>query len=487
MKFNRREFFLTSGGLFLASKFPVFGQKKQRIIVAGAGLSGLSAAYELAGKGFDVTLLEARDRIGGRIFTLRKPFSDDLFTETGGELIGDGYKRLLKYADELGVEYKELRAELETGGSVAELQDGIGRNAYMKGRFYRKGTKIKRHPYRLKGQEAKILPQTLYGMKLRLMFNELRRKTRTLADFDKISLAEAFRQKGVSKKSLNLINIALNYNSINTVSAGGVLFDSIRRRNAGTVPLKFVGGNDRITEALGRAALMKGVKFSLGSKIKKIHQDKNGVRIHFQNRKGEMETIEGDRFVCTIPFSVLRDIKFTPALPEQKSKAIKELDYTQNTKVFHQAKYAEWDKRSLGSSVWTDTPLERIFSTTGRSGDEKGIFTIWTEGDGSKFLENMPEDKRIDYARRKFEQVLPFMKGSIEKSHTLSWSQDEFAKGAYSHFKTGQLTTIGPNIKTAVGRIHFAGEHTAEKSPGMEGALESAERVVTEILSTVVG
>lgn len=481
MKLTRREFLLTSSGLLFAAKSRVSAQNKKRIIVAGAGLSGLSDAYELAQRGFDVTIIEARNRIGGRIFTLREPFSDGLYTETGGELIGDGYKRFLGYADKFGIEYEKLQETAETGGSVADIQDGIGRSGYLKGKLYRQGTQINDNPYNLKDIEGKVLPPTLYNMNLRLLINELRSNKMTLTDFDKMSLAAALREKGVSEKAIELINISLNYNSIETVSTGGVLFDVIRRRNAGEIPLKIVGGNDRITDALAKAAQDAGVKFLLGSNIKKISHNKKGVRVSFINKNSKTETLEAEKLVCTIPFSVLRSVKFSPALPSAKTKAINELDYTQITKVFHQAKYFEWDRRALGSSIWTDTPLERIFSTTGKSGDERGLFTIWTDGVGSKFLEAMSDEKRIEYAREKFVEVLPFMKGSIEKSYTLSWSLDEFARGAYSHFKVGQLTSLKPYIKTPVGNIHFAGEHTAEESPGMEGALESAERVFKEI------
>ncbi|NNE65861.1 MAG: FAD-dependent oxidoreductase, partial [Pyrinomonadaceae bacterium] len=130
MKLSRREFFVASG-LFALSAARVKASEKQSVIVLGAGLAGLSSALQLAELGHDVTVLEARNRVGGRIFTLRKPFSEGLYTEVGGELVGDGYKRFLKYAHRFKLPYVELRAEAETGGSVAEIQDGIGRNAYM--------------------------------------------------------------------------------------------------------------------------------------------------------------------------------------------------------------------------------------------------------------------------------------------------------------------------------------------------------------------
>ena len=482
MKLTRREFILTSSGILLASKSSIFAQKKkQHVIIAGAGLAGLSAAYELVKKGFDVTIIEGRNRVGGRVFTLRKPFSEDLQVESGGELLGDGYERMLGYAERFGIQYEEQESEFETGGSVAGIQYGIGRTAYMKGKLYRKGTVFKKHPYKLKGDESIFLPQTVLGRNTRLIYNAYRENKITLEDLDKLSLAKTLKQNGVSKKAIDLIDISLNYNSIKTVSTAGFIYDTLKRRNAGTVSVKIVGGNDLIPNAIAKEAQKLGVNILLSSRIKKISQNKNGVKVEFHRENRKTQTISGDKLVCTIPFSVLREIEFSPKLPSEKVKAINELEYTKNTKVHIQSKYIEWDRRSLGSSVWTDTPIERIFASTGRIGDERAIFTIWTEGNGSKFLEQMPQQKRLRYGKTMFEKVLPFMKGGFEKSHTYSWSQDEFIRGAYSHLKVGQYTSIHPHIKTNVGNIHFAGEHTADEFPGMEGALESAERVVEEV------
>jgi monoamine oxidase len=177
----------------------------------------------------------------------------------------------------------------------------------------------------------------------------------------------------------------------------------------------------------------------------------------------------------------LREIQISPALPEAKMKAINELAYTQISKVFMQGSRFEWDRRNLGSSIWTDTPLERIFMAAGIRGDKRGIFTVWTEGVGAKLPEKLNDSARQVWAKSEFEKALPFMKNSIERTQTKSWSNDEFVRGAYSHFTKGQFSTLKPHLKTSVGSIYFAGEHTAENAPGMEGALESAERVVAEI------
>ncbi|MDH3528830.1 MAG: FAD-dependent oxidoreductase, partial [Acidobacteriota bacterium] len=238
---------------------------------------------------------------------------------------------------------------------------------------------------------------------------------------------------------------------------------------------------DKMTKALADASRRLGAEIVLRSPVSKIERTAGKVSVWCRNGPAGLKKFEADRVVCTIPYSVLRNIPVTPAFELEKQRAINELGYTRVTKVFMQAKFVEWDKRSLGSSIWTDTPIERIFSTTGKTGDQRALFTVWTEGDGSRKLQNMNAAKRISYAVSKFEKVLPFMRGAVEKSDTLSWSQEPFSKGAYAHFEVGQFNSLSSVTAKSDGRIHFAGEHTAVSMPGMEGALESAERVVSEI------
>jgi monoamine oxidase len=479
MNINRRKFIVATGISLMASN--LFGQTKKSIIVAGAGLSGLSAAYELSLKGFDVTVIEGRNRVGGRVFTLKESFDDNQFVELGGELVGDGYKRLLGYAKKFGIDYEEVPDEIQTSGSVATLQGGIGTTAVMKGKLYPIGSVLNPHPYDLKGDEAAMLPPNLLGKYIRQIAKEIAGNASETVELDKLSLAGILRKRGVSETAIRLMNISLNYNSIETVSAAGVMFDGTKRIGAGTRANRIIGGNSEIPKALFENAKKNGVKFIFNAKITQINHNENIVKVTFVDKKGKKQDISGEKLVCTIPFSVLREVKFSPVLPKEKAQAINELAYTHITKVYLQANRFAWDSRNFGSGIWTDTPCERIFNAAGNKGDKHGIFTMWLDGEGSIIPDKMSDKDRQLWAKNEFEKAIPLMKGSIGKTATKSWGNDEFVRGAYSHFTRGQFATLHPHIKAKIGSIHFAGEHTAEKSPGMEGALESAERVVAEI------
>jgi monoamine oxidase len=481
MSLNRRDFLLLAGGLTLSRPGILSARNTRNIIVAGAGLSGLSAALELAKLGYQVTVIEARSRIGGRVFTLKEPFRDNQYVELGGELVGNGYKRLLGYADDFGIPYEVFEEEFETGGALTNLQDGVGTTVFMKGVLYPIGSVLNPHPYGLEGGEAKVLPPTLLSRYLRLLTREVSEKPELLVDFDKFSLAELLRARGVSDTVIKLINISGNFNSIETVSAGGVLFEAQRRSSAGKSANRIRGGNFEIPRALALNAKRLGVRFILNAKIAKIKHYASSVQVAFIDKLGRVQNLVADRLVCTIPFSVLRGIRFSPPLPEAKMRAINELTYIRVTKTYMQGRRFEWDRHNIGSSIWTDTPLERIFSMSGIRGDRRGIFGAWTEGEGAELPESMSDIKRRSWTKKEFEKILPFMKGEIERTFTKSWTRDQFAKGAGAHFLKGQFADLRQHIKTPVGAIHFAGEHTAEFAPGMEGALESAERVVKEI------
>lgn len=481
MKLTRRQFIAGAGALVASAAQVARAGDQRRVLVLGAGLAGLSAAVELARRGFSVTVIEGRDRVGGRVVTLRDPFLGGQYVELGGELIGDGYKRMIGYLKALNVPFEEVPSAFETGGSVSTLKTGTGTTAIMKGRLFPVGTVFDPHPYGLKGPEAAGLPPTLLATHVRALAQEVAKAPESMRDLDRMSLAGVLRKRGVTDEAIRLMNVSLNYNSIETVSAAGVLFDARRRIGAGTKAVRIVGGNDGLVKALHSAAVAAGAKFILGSRIRRIERNGATVSVTFAGPRGKPRTLTAEKTVCTIPFSVLRDIEFTPALPAEKSAAIRELPYTHITKVFMQSKRSEWDRRSISTSIWTDTPLERIFEMAGVRGGDRGIFTAWMDGDGAAMAERLSDKARIAWAKTEFVRALPFMKGMIERSATKSWTNDEFVRGSYAHFAVGHVTGLKPHVKTAVGNIHFAGEHTAELSPGMEGALESAERVVKEI------
>jgi monoamine oxidase len=489
LSLNRRQFLLASGAAMIGAGRARSQNGPRRVLIAGAGLTGLSAAYQLAKAGYQVSVIEARARHGGRVFTLRDQFADGLYVETGGEVAGDGYKRFLAYCREFNVAVDEV-----VGGESRAMA------TMMRGRIYQPGEAIDPHPYGLVGEEA-LPPPQLLAKHLRAMGEEAAANPAKLAEFDKLSLEDALKARGVSLQAISLMNVSLNYNGIGTVSAAGALWENRRRASGGTKAMRVRGGNSRLTDALSTAASRAGVQFIYGAAVLRVAHSSKGVLVWAKDAESLASLqerdrywfynelpppLEADHFISTLPATTLRDIHFQPALPREKWSAISELPYTRVTKIWLQARRAAWDEAGYGAGLWTDTLLERVLALPGDPKATRGVFVVWQDGaprslPDHRSLDHIDHSQRMQWVRKTLADELPRFAPAIEGGASVAWATDPWARGAYAHFATGQLMSLRPHLATPIGRLHFAGEHTAENSPGMEGALESADRVVAEI------
>ncbi len=176
-------------------------------------------------------------------------------------------------------------------------------------------------------------------------------------------------------------------------------------------------------------------------------------------------------------------MEFDPELPEGKARAIRDLPYTQISKVYVQTKTRYYERRGLTSLLWSDSPIEQVFVATPQDFDKsaRGLLHVWMDGESATEIDGMAEQKRVSYVLGMLELLLPGSRESAETVRFHSWNLDPWAKGAYCHFAPGQVASLHPHIAPPVGNIHFAGEHTSTVEVGMEAALESGERVVAEI------
>jgi monoamine oxidase len=454
----------------LSATSNLHSQTKPRVFIAGAGLAGLSAAYELAKTGHAVTVIEARLRPGGRVFTLRDKFANGSYVETGGETLADGYKRFVAYANEFGLPFDEGDARRRLG-------------TLMKGQLFRANQPIAPHPYGLKDKEG-MAPPELLAAHLREMGEEVRLDASKLMAFDQMSLAETLRKRGASAQAIQLMEVSLNYNDIEQVSAGGVLFEAQRRTSGGSKIIRLRGGNSRLVEALAAAVEKAGAQILYGTQLIKVTHSDPTVRATVINANGSVANFTADHFISALPATTLQRVGFVPSLPAAKTRSLENLPYTRVTKVFLQARRAKWDEAQLGAGMWTDTGLERVIAVPMNAGlnpaSSRGVFTVWLDGKGAEQPDLFNDAERITWAKRAAAKHLPVLNEQIEGATTVSWANDPWARGAYMHFLTGQLG-LRQELGTPVGKLHFAGEHTAETSPGMEGALESGLRVAAEI------
>ena len=134
--------------------------------------------------------------------------------------------------------------------------------------------------------------------------------------------------------------------------------------------------------------------------------------------------------------------------------------------------------------MWSDTAIERVFAIPDAKGAIRNI-CVWVDGREARMLDRLPQAQQIATVVDELTRLRPSTKGALEYVTTVSWGNDSFAKGAYSHLAPGQCTRFAHAMANSAGRLYFAGEDTAIVFSGMEGALESADRVVGEVIEVL--
>lgn len=467
-KLDRRQFLKLAGtsavglSIFACSRSPSPAAGGS-VIVGGAGLSGLTAALLLEERGVNVTVLEARERLGGRIYTL-----EDVpgMPEGGGPVIASSYKRLLRLAELASVPMQSApgfdpQLLLHVNGETVDVQAWPASPANL-----------------TVGAERNLPPGLLMGY---YVTQDVPLKDShswvdpANAALD-IPLDKLLRQRGASEEALRLINVAPNTNQISTTSSMWAFRDAQRRRDArGVSIMGATGGNDRIID--GMASHIRGEVLT-GMPITHVRSTDQGVEVTCAD--GSVHT--ADYCILTLPFSVLRNVTFDPPLQGVQREAVEKLPYTAITKYFLVPKSNFWEEDGLPLTLWSDSIIERVFPTRDAAGQVKS-FTVWVDGANAQKLDALPLQEQHDTVLSELARMRPATENQVELVETVSWGNDPYALGAYAHYAPGQVSRLRPTMAAPWQRVHFAGEHTAVVSPGMESAVESAERAVDEILA----
>jgi monoamine oxidase len=300
-----------------------------------------------------------------------------------------------------------------------------------------------------------------------------------LKKYDQMSYAEFLRSRGASPEAVRLLRLNdadLTGDGVDRVSALMVLRETAL--NYGAVELYTIrGGTDLLPKAL---ASHLASKIRYGVPVIRIEQDARGVRATFREA-GASETIAADYLVCTIPFSVLKEIAIAPQFSPEKRRAIDELPYTSATRVYVQSRSEYWTGQGLGVSAYTDLPVMAIVNSTLNQQGSRGILESYTAGEKARQMAARGERERVEFTASEMEKVYPGIRKNFEGGASVAWDEDGWARGAYAWFKPGQMSELLPHIARAEGRIHFAGEHTSSWPGWMQGAFQSGHRAANEI------
>jgi monoamine oxidase len=298
------------------------------------------------------------------------------------------------------------------------------------------------------------------------------------AKFDDTSLEAYLQSLGATPTALQLMNVAPNCPGLAKASSLWALRDGQRRAAAaGGLPLEFVGGSTAFIEKLAGVLEARPIT---GRIVTAIGSSPERVVV----RCSDGSAFDGDYAISTLPLPILARLTLDPAPPPVQAAAFREIGYTSITRVYYRILRPFWEQDGMPVTMWTDSAIERVFPLRDDSGAVVALVSH-ADGPGADQLDALGERERYRFAEKELARLRPATKGAVEAVATTSWARDRFAGGAYPCYAPGQIGRLRPAVALPLGRLHFAGEHTAVTQPGMEGAAESADRAVAEVLGRI--
>jgi monoamine oxidase len=445
--------------------------KPKKVIIVGAGLTGLAAGYELIQAGHDVQILEAQHRVGGRIYTLRDPFAQGLYAEAGAMRIPRAHTLTMAYIEKF---------ELQT----IDFMMGNPQTYVHVGGVKRRMAEIQTNPdlmgFETSAKEKGKLAGDLWDEAIRPLVKKVERDgwDEVIAQYDQYSVREFLELNGWSEGMIEMFGLLNNQESVMNSS-----FLELFREDGGnyyTNMCQIVGGMDHLSHAF---LPVVGPHIRYGAKMIAIDQTADDVVIHYHTRAGGFN-IRGDYAIITVPFPVLRHVEVLTPFSRAKQRAIRQTHYDASAKIFFQTRRRFWetDEGIYGGGTVTDLAIRNLFYTNyGRETGRGILLASYTWSEDAQRWGSLAPHERIEQAIENVAVIHPQITDEFEAGASHMWHDDPFAGGAFALFDPGQQILLYNDIVKPEGRIHFAGEHASLYHAWIQGAFESGLRAAIAV------
>jgi monoamine oxidase len=445
------------------------GAFKPKVVIVGAGLSGLTAAHYLRKKGIDPVIYESDKRMGGRIKSTHRFGNGQLYTELGAEFIDSNHKDLFHLIRDLGLKNKVM----DTFDDKLDGREWL----YVRGQKYSLLDLV---------QELNSVYPQIIADKNRLHIPE------ESAKFDQISVADYIDRMPVSLWVQSLLNSAFTgENGLETSEQSALIFltafgaktNAFNPFGESDERYKIMGGNEQIITALAQKV---GADIRFEHRLEGVRENADGsVRLTFNQGGGRSLDETVDAVILTLPFTILRNIDFAVSVCDEKCQAIQELSYGANTKFILETNQRIW--RAGGSlgfmfnevvhNGWDSSQMQN-----GNSGT--GTYTVFLGGEEAKKAAVGTEARQLSRCMPVLNQAFPGFEHAYSGQNQLAyWPGNPHVYASYSCFSIGQITRFAGQAFAPVGNIYFAGEHCSDDFWGyMNGAAETGRKAAELVL-----
>jgi monoamine oxidase len=443
------------------------------VVIVGAGLAGLTAARRLQQEDRSVVVLEARDRVGGRV--LNHTFADGTIVELGGQWVGPTQDRVLALAEELGIRtfasYEEGDHILSVDGERRRWQDetfGLDEEALIDVAETQAALEALAAtvpldaPWRAPGARE-LDAQTVESWLIANM------KTEHGLRFWRMLVPALF---SAETDQMSLLHFLFYIHS-------GGMIDMLVATGGGAQDSRIVGGSQvialRAAEDLGDAVRLK-------CPVHFIHQGAAGVEVVH-----ERGSVRAQRVIVAVPPALAARIGYTPPLPGRRDHLTQQVPMGCVIKM--QVRYEDpfWREAGLSGFVLSlEDPVTVMFDNSPED-LRSGVLLAFLEGEHATAASLTNADERRDLVLRCFANYFGARALHPTEYIEQDWTAEEYSRGCYGgRMGTGVWTRYAQALREPVGRIHWAGSETAEVWNGyMDGAVRSGERAAEEALNAL--